>query len=494
MFQKFRKAHPKDRDLPPRAHEIALLTSVLDGTLYDILPHTFDEEYNEAGEYVPIQKRAPSVRYSLCRTVVDDSISLLFGNGRFPEIEADSDDARAVIADLVKQTQLAHSMSEAAFFGSVGSAAVLMLVLAGVVHWVPMSTAHLVPKFDPLAPKTLISVTQRYKISRDDVAAMGYTKLAADNNDIRDWWYQRTWDDMADWQFVPIPTTADDPAKMEIDVGKSVEHNLGFCPVVWIKNLPGPSSTGTPIDGACTFRAAIDTSIEIDYQLSQVGRGLKYSSDPMLMIKDPGDLDGQSITRGGGQALTVAAGGDAKMLEINGGGSNAVIEYVRTLRELALESIHGNRASPEQLSGAASGRALELMNQGLIWLADNLRTTYGDGGVLPLIKMVALASQKMPIKVAGKIVKIDPGEQFSLRWPAWYPKTATERGQDADTVVKLVNGDVISTETATKFVARDYGVMDPSAERQTIVTDNAAAAAAFAANGAQVKVKEIAPA
>ena len=33
-------------------------------------------------------------------------------------------------------------------------------------------------------------------------------------------------------------------------------------------------------DGACTFRAAIETQIEIDYQLSQAGRGLKYSSDP----------------------------------------------------------------------------------------------------------------------------------------------------------------------------------------------------------------------
>ncbi len=37
--------------------------------------------------------------------------------------------------------------------------------------------------------------------------------------------------------------------------------------------------------------------------------------------------------------------GDARLLEIGGTASAAVIEYVRTLRELALESIHGNRAS-----------------------------------------------------------------------------------------------------------------------------------------------------
>ena len=33
--------------------------------------------------------------------------------------------------------------------------------------------------------------------------------------------------------------------------------------------------------------AAIETKIEIDYQLSQAGRGLKYSSDPTLLIKEP---------------------------------------------------------------------------------------------------------------------------------------------------------------------------------------------------------------
>ena len=69
----------------------------------------------------------------------------------------------------------------------------------------------------------------------------------------------------------------------EIDEARSVQHGLGFVPMVWIRNLPGQSSTGDAVDGACTFRAAIETQIEIEYQLSQAGRGLKYSSDPTLV-------------------------------------------------------------------------------------------------------------------------------------------------------------------------------------------------------------------
>jgi len=86
---------------------------------------------------------------------------------------------------------------------------------------------------------------------------------------------------------------------VEIDLNRTVSHGLGFVPVVWIRNLPGYSSTGDPNDGMCTFRAAIDTQIEIDYQLSQAGRGLKYSSDPTLLLKEPLGAD-SDIIKGAG--------------------------------------------------------------------------------------------------------------------------------------------------------------------------------------------------
>ena len=71
-----------------------------------------------------------------------------------------------------------------------------------------------------------------------------------------------------------------------IDTARSVSHKLGAVPIVWIKNLPGLPTTGDSADGACTFAAAMHTQVEIDYQLSQAGRGLKYSSDPTLLLKD----------------------------------------------------------------------------------------------------------------------------------------------------------------------------------------------------------------
>ena len=253
-------------------------------------------------------------------------------------------------------------------------------------------------------------------------------------------------------------------AGAELDEARSVRHGLGFVPLVWIKNLPG----GNGIDGACTFRSAIETGIEIDYQLSQAGRGLKYSSDPTLLIREPAGLDGNMV-HGAANALVVSEKGDAKLLEIGGTASQAVIEYVRILRDLALETLHGNRADAQRLTAPASGRALELMNQGLLWLADNLRVSYGQGALVELARMVLRATHMMPIKVQGQILPaLDYTAPISLRWPDWYPDDALDGQRKAETLISLVGAKQISRETALRILAAEYDIEDVAAELERI--------------------------
>ena len=284
-----------------------------------------------------------------------------------------------------------------------------------------------------------------------------------------DYWFMRSWDTEGETWFMPLPVGS--TFEPDIDEARSVQHGLGFVPMVWIRNLPGPSSTGDTVDGACTFRAAIETQIEIDYQLSQAGRGLKYSSDPTLLIKEPATTDSE-IIKGAGNALVVSEKGDAKLLEIGGTASAAVIEYVRTLRELALESVHGNRANADRLTAAQSGRALELMNQGLIWLADNLRVSYGEGALLSLARMVLRASQIYQLRAMGReIPAMDPVARLSLNWPHWYPTTADDRQKDAQTLSTLASAGQISRESAVKAIADTFDIEDVPAELARIAAD-----------------------
>ena len=124
---------------------------------------------------------------------------------------------------------------------------------------------YLTPGWDPQAPDELARIVEKYKVSGEVLAAQGY---AIEDASVA-YWFMRVWDRQSETWYLPWQVgTSDEPV---IDESRTVRHALGFVPMVWVRNLPGGDDT----DGACTFRAAIETAIEIDYQLSQAGRGLE---------------------------------------------------------------------------------------------------------------------------------------------------------------------------------------------------------------------------
>jgi hypothetical protein len=491
MFQSLCEKYPQDKDLPLRAWTLARYRQVLDGTIYDCLRHPFAMERTDSNEYIPIHKRRPSVRYNLCNVVVVDSVSLLFGEGRFPTLTCTEEDARLALAALVKETCLNGVMEDAAIRGSVGSIVVRMRVLDGRVFFDAMDTEFLTPKWKVAKPDTLESVTERYKVRGADLVEFGYA-VATDKRDTK-FWFQRVWTDQAEEWYLPLEvgeTEGDNktPKKPTLDADRTVTHSFGFVPLVWIRNLPG----GAAPDGACTFAPAVNTQIEIEYQLSQGGRGLRYSSDPTLLIKEPAG-EGGTMVRGGDNAIVVDADGDAKMLEIGGTAVNAVIDYVKVLRELALEAAHGNRSTPDKAAAAQSGRALELLHEPLIWLADSLRTSYG-AGLLALVWMAVRAAEKIPFAVASKPFKVPLDTVIELRWGEWFHPTPHDKLEQAQELQISAQAGHISRETAVQLKCKTNDTPDAPAEMARIMADEAAAdARAIAlAKATELQIKETA--
>jgi hypothetical protein len=460
------------KHLPQRAGCITALTTVLDGTLYDHMGTPYVTEVMDSGEYIPQKQRRPSVRSGLCRTVVDDSVALLFSEGHFPTLHSEDETTRQALADLVSDRRLNETFIDAATRGSVGSAAILFRVLKGKTFFDVMPSAFLTPTWDPEEPDTLLKVTERYTLRGKDLAAKGYTVSLDDQGKL--FFFQREWTSDEETWFVPWPVTTE-PVVPVRDANLSVRHGLGFVPMVWIRNLPG----GDEIDGECTFKAAIDTVIRIDYTLSQAGRALDYAGDPKLVVMgQDGGVTG--LGSGAANAIFVTSDGDAKLLEINGGAATASLDYVRYLRALALESIHGNRTDADKLATAQSGRAMELMNQGLIWLADKLRIAYGQYGLLCLARMVCRASDivetgKGGLMIAGKRYKGLKADGLSLVWPRWYAPTADDRQSEAGTLSTLTSSALMSRETAVRVLAATYDIEDADAELLLIAADEKAA-------------------
>jgi hypothetical protein len=463
LFRAISDLVPLDADYPDRTRALNIYQRILDGTIYDVLPYEFHEERSLSGEYVPLRQRRPSVRYGLARLVVEDSVALLFSEGHFPSFESSDAAVREALAAVVRDAKLNAVMVEAGLRGSVGSVALLLRVLQGRVFVDVLETLYLTPEWDRAAPDNLLRITERYKASGACLAAQGFP--IPDQG--QTYWFQRVWDENFERWYQPQPVGS--AAEPQEDPSRSIRHGLGFVPLVWIRNLPG----GQGVDGACTFRSAIDTGIEIDYQLSQAGRGLKYSSDPTLLIREPAGLDG-TMVRGAANALVVSEKGDAKLLEIGGTASQAVIEYVRVLRDLALETLHGNRADAQRLTAPASGRALEMMQQGLLWLADNLRVSYGQGALLSLARMVVRASHIFPLRIEGRALPpLNADARLSLRWPDWYPDDALDGQRRAETLISLVGASQMSRDTAVRILASDYDIEDVALELQRIKEEEA---------------------
>ncbi|RFB80003.1 phage portal protein [Methylovirgula sp. 4M-Z18] len=458
MFKTVSALVPQDRDLPLRAWTLDVLTRFLDGTIYDGFHFEFHQERSASGEYVPIAQRSPSVRSGLLRTVVNDSVSFLFSAGRFPLLDcADDAQAEATLSAILKDCQLNALMLEAATRGSVGSVVIWVRVLGNRLFFEALPTTYLTPIFEPDVPDTLREVREQYKVKGAALRAQGYA--IAEDDAQEDFWFCRTWDATSETWYLPDPVGGN--GTRQIDAARTTRHNLGFVPMIWVRNLPG----GEGVDGACTFAPAIETVLEIDYQLSQAGRGLKYASAPTLMIKDaaPLPLNRQHIV---GDALIVPPEGDAKLLEIQGTAAQAVIDYTRELRKLALESIGGSRADSDKIAVASSGRAMEMMNQSLIWLADKLRVSYGEGALLKLLKMVARISNKIALvdSEGAPITPIPQATKVTLKWPKWYAPTPTDRLADANALTTLMGGRLISRDSAVNALAADYDIEDVAAE------------------------------
>lgn len=446
----------RDKDYPERSFWIDMYTRVLNGEIYEHLNTPFHVEFNQCNDYIPIHKRIPSVIYGLPEIIVNDSISMLFSESHFPQVDCNDEVLRETLQDIIKESRLNKTMIEAARIGSVGSVAILMQVLRNRMFFKALSTQYLTPEFDREAPDTLVRVVEKYKVRGYSLRDVGYSIEAAELNSWH--WFQRDWDAISENVYLPW-LCSDEEAIPVLDESRSTRHELGFVPIVWIKNLPG----GNGIDGRCTFKSVIDIAIEIDYQLSMAGRALKYSADPRLVIINPAD-PGQVI-EGSGNALIVPKDGDAKMLEINGKAADAVIQYVRALREMGLEVVRGNRVNVDKISAAQSGRAMEMMNQSLVWLADELRISYGECGLLDLLKMIVRASKKIKLQVNGAAIPaMNEKEAITLRWPDWYPSTADDKQKDASTVVALTANKLISRETGIKILSKDYDIEEVQKE------------------------------
>jgi hypothetical protein len=448
MFQKLASSiqYPDWVRNCPRYRTLDLYDRLLDGTFYDHLRHAFYDEIQGQDKPIPLIERRPSARFNLPRWVARQSARRLWA-GRHSPLVRHKDKAQAKLARaLVRRSRLWRYMLEATYRGVVGSCAMTFRVTKAEGKPPVVSLSLWRAKFcDPIFDEQNELTALRLRFLTTAAAAKAFDP-SADVIAGQTYWFIRDYRADAEVTYKPVKQADWDPVtgfktegmSLEPWDGHVFEHKLGTVPAQWFVNLTG----GDAPDGACTFADAIPNSIELDYTLSQIGRGVRYNAAPQLVIKGM-LLNGDQITRGPMAYLHVDAGakdeaggesrgaGDAKLLEMSGSGTDAALKLIAELRQLALEQIAASRKDPEKMKGPLSGRAMEFLDEDNDDLVMELRTQWGDEGALPLLRKIAIAQAQM----GGD--KIDAAG-LSLQWPRLFQPTADDLGALIPALIQAV--------------------------------------------------------
>lgn len=437
MFKTIAKSIPAYPWAPDgsRYRELDVRDRLLDGTFYDHLMYSFYQEM-DGNNPVSITDRRPSSQFRLPRMVARWSARKLFSGRHVPRVKHSDPKQREKIEALIVMTGLYRTMMEIVLRGSVGSVAATFRiettpqdnttenVNASVRVW---KAKYCWPTFDTMGELAALRVC--YITSPTALKALNIPKMDVLEPN-RQYWFVRdfltdkeiTYQPVLDCDWDPVRGWSDSAPKKSFEPWEQIDHKLGFVPGHWFKNLTG----GTDPDGVATWEDAIPDTIELDYLQSQISRGTRYNCAPQPVIKgkllnSPNDfargpataifLDGD---RKGEDGMTLT-GGDAFLLEMDGKGTEAGLKVVDKLHDHALEQISAARKDPQRMKGPLSGRGMEFLDEDSHDLVMELRTSYGDEGMLPLLRKLVVAA----------LDDVD-ATAMSLIWPRLYQPTAAD--------------------------------------------------------------------
>jgi hypothetical protein len=178
------------------------------------------------------------------------------------------------------------------------------------------------------------------------------------------------------------------------------------------------------------------------------------------------------MVKGVTQTLVGGKDSDAKLLEISAAGIAEEREFVRDLREYALEVIGGMKARAEHLKGAPSGTSLDKGLKPLRRLVRRQRRPYGQGLLLDLIELTLYGIRCGALDVDVDINAIPEDAKRVLEWP----NDDTLQGQELlyhVTGLQLASGgsavaplQLIKPETMGSKLSSDLGMHEPFASIQ----------------------------
>ena len=448
------------RHTSARYRRLDTLERYVNRTQYEGRPSWFDDS-------VPLFSRAPCLRNTTVASAIGDHLGLVFRKApvitsapdedettidpTFGLNEEDSKKLDAGIVQVMRHASLLPVFKAALRLAmGTGTAVGIPAVRNGHLAVDVMSAKWCTPKFSPKDNRKVESLEIKYPFLQDkqEAATGKWYKVVM--------LFRRVIDETKDTTFQPVEA----PERPEIepvwtpDADKTVEHNLGFCPVVWYKFM-GQCSPVHQVDGDAIHMRLLGELMQYDFGISQRSRAVIYNADPITWetgVQEgftPTETVNGSAYRGGSPApmfenhpdpqecvpdnaanaqwRTPSAGGgtgrrrgpgtvwqypnpEAKvgLLSLPSDAVQAIQINVGEIRDMLCDALHWRPIDPKEMQSGAtlSGRALEILYTAQVNYCNDVRADFTEGALLPIVDMmlrllVTMKSRKERIYLPG---------------------------------------------------------------------------------------------
>jgi hypothetical protein len=513
-------------NLPARQRRMGWMRQWVDGTQYEGRANWFSD-----GEHAPpLLEREPCVVYPAARIAINSNVDLVLGDGRFPEIDVESDggdeasdeaarECNEAVRKLVKTTKLKAAARRALReCQKVGSTIAIISVRSGKPAIDVPRAEWAEPKFG--ADGEIESVEIRYPYISEQRSPRGERTEKC-------LLFRRVIDTENDTTFLPgdAALSGSEP-EWKVDATKTFAHGLGFCPVVWHAHMRECDIVET-FDGEAIHEGLLDEIFAHDVSLSQRHRASLYVGDPQIVetgVSDIGAIGttGRMADTGmmPGEVLATMSGGrpsasnpiigtfgarpgprvrrkspgevwsyddqNARVsyLTVPADALNVIAENACDLKTKLCESMAVVLIDPENVKFAStlSGKALEALKARQLDRCNQIRDDFWDGWIEPVVRMLCRVCVAKATGLVQRLVEILPGvasvaagAELEPLWGDYFNPSPDDDQKTVNTVTHARDAKLLSRRRALELLAPVFGTASVDEEERALEDESAEA-------------------
>ena len=442
-----------------RKVELETLDAYYEGRQYAGLPKWTDSQASD-GSYVPVRDRAPMLQLNFARILTSRVAAKLVGRRNFPMLNIPDDpDTTELLSLVMKQAQLQSMLAEPIRRMLVsGSVLVRFSVVNGQYKLEHFLSKWCFPVFDTNDNMESVKIQYVYEDENDK---------DPETRQPRKKWFRMDLTKGTDILYDnPIYKADSEPDFKPVN---QVSHNLGFVQAEWMRTAKMPNT----VDGQSIIADVLGFVDELNYNFSQSSQAVSYNQDPQLTFQNMDEDDVKALIRSSVKGWNLGKEGTAAFLESSMNGVTAATEFRDKVRLSVQDIARVVLLDPEKVVGhAQSGRAMEVLHGPMVELIEELQPMIEKSIIAMTLKMMLtiflLTRQNQPVPI-----QIPPGFQpkslsVVATWPDIFPQTMQDLQQKAQVASTVASANLISRETITKWLAKDFGVENIEEEVQKV--------------------------